>query len=346
METNTSATRCAASLRGLPGIVALIVAALWSVATPKFAMASALAEADHYPDKPIRIVVPYEPGGGTDILARLINVGLSKRFGQTGIIDNRPGAATAVGTQIVARAPADGLTILITTGTFAVLPALYPKLSFDPVRDFEGVTLFASSPNVLLVNPSVPAKNLKEFLVYAAQKARTDPLNYGSSGNGGTGHLSMELLKQMTGLKMVHIPFKGGAPAMNALLSGVVSAMINNVAAAVPQIKAGNVRALGITTPTRSAALPDVPTIAEAGLPGFDASAWFGVLVPAKTPAAIAKKLSLEINEIVESPEVRKAMAAQGVDVVGNTPAQFNDVIRQDVARWRRVVQTAHIQAD
>lgn len=308
------------------------------------AMAADAGPADKYPDRPVRIVVPYSPGGGTDIIARLIGLGLTRKFGQAMIIDNRPGAATAVGTDIVSRAPADGYTMLMTTGTFAVLPALYPKLAFDPVRSFAPVSLFASSPNVLLVHPSVPAKTLKEFIAYA--KSRPDPLNYGSSGNGGTGHLSMELLKQMTGVRMVHIPYKSGAPAMSALLAGEVSAMVNNVAAAVPQIKAGTVRALGVTTTTRSAALPEVPTIAEAGLPDFDASAWFGAFMPADTPAPVVEKMSAAINEILKDPDVQKTLAAQGVDAVGDTPAEFAGIVAKDVVRWKDVVTKAGIKPD
>jgi tripartite-type tricarboxylate transporter receptor subunit TctC len=301
--------------------------------------------AGDWPSHPIRVVVPYSAGGGTDILARLIGVRLGQKLGQAVIIDNKPGAATAVGSENVARAAPDGYTVLMTSGTLTVLPALYPgKLNFDPLKDLAPVTLFATSPNVLLVHPSVPAHTLQEFLDYA--RSRSDPLNYGSSGNGGTGHLAMEMLKQQAHVEMVHIPYKGGGPAMNALLAGQVSAMINNVAAAVPLIKAGKVRAIAMTSLTRSPALPDVPTIAESGIPGFDANAWFGALVPAGTPPAIVEILSRDINEIVQSAEISQKFALQGVDAAGDTPAQFAKLLREDLARWQQVVKTAHITPD
>jgi tripartite-type tricarboxylate transporter receptor subunit TctC len=298
-----------------------------------------------YPTRAIRIVVPYAPGGGTDILARRLGAELGKRFGLPIIIDNRQGGATAIGTEVVARAAPDGYTILVTGSTHPVLPALYPKLPFDPVRDFEPITLFANSPAVLLVNPTLPVKNLKEFLAYA--KARHDPLDYGSSGYGGTGHLGMELLKQMAGINLVHIPYTSGAPAMTALLAGQVSVMINNITASVPQIKAGRVRALGVTTKTRTPALPDIPTVAEAGdLPDFEVSAWFGALAPAKTPRFIVDRLNKELNEIVATPEIRKVFAEQGDEAVGDTPEQFGQIIRSDVERWRRVLKAANIRAE
>ena len=297
-----------------------------------------------WPEKAIRLVVPYTAGGGTDILARIIAAELAPRLGQSVVVDNRPGAATAIGTEIVAKAAPDGYTVLMTTGTFAVLPAMYAKLAFDPVKDFAAVSLFASSPNVLIVHPAVPAATLKDFIAHA--RSRSDPLNYGSSGNGGTGHLAMEMLKQMTGVNLVHIPYKGGAPAMTALLAGEVSAMINNIAAAVPQIKADRVRALGVTTTARSPALPAVPTLAEAGLPEFSASAWFGAFVPAATPAPIVDRLSRDIARIVQTEDVRRRYAANGVDAVGNAPSDFAATVRADVERWRRVLKNANIKPD
>jgi tripartite-type tricarboxylate transporter receptor subunit TctC len=303
------------------------------------------AQADSYPDRPIHVVVPYGVGGGTDILARRIGLELSRKFGQSVVIDNRGGAGTAIGSAMVARAAPDGYTLLLTSSNLGVLPALQPNLTFDPVKDFEAVTLFGSSPNVLLVNPSVPAKSLKEFLNYAAHSPA--PINYGSSGYGGTGHLGMELLKQMTGVKMTHVPYTSGGPAMTALLGGQVSAVINNITPSVAQIKAGSVRALGVTSKVRSKALPDVPTIAQAAnLPNFDLNAWFGVLVPANTPRPIIDKLNQAVNEVVRMPEVKDEFERNGVDVVGSTPEFFAGTVRSDVQRWKKVLTDANIKVD
>jgi tripartite-type tricarboxylate transporter receptor subunit TctC len=298
--------------------------------------------ASDYPARPIRIIVPYAPGGGTDVMARMIAVGIAERLGKAAYIDNRPGAGTSIGSQAVAMAEPDGYTVLITTGTLAVLPALYRKLPFDPVKDFAPVTLFATSPNVLLVTPEIPVKTVAEFVAYA--KSRSEPLAYGSSGIGGTGHLAMEQLKQMTGMKMTHIPYNGGGPALQALLSHQVSAMINNEAQSVAQIKAGRVRALAVTAAERSPTLPDVPTIAESGYPNFDARAWFGVLVPAHTPPAIVDKLSRTINAVVKTPKVSEAFAAQGVEIAGDTPEEFASIVRDDVQRWNKVIEAAGIE--
>lgn len=321
----------------ISGLVAGMLALAGSIAH-----AANADEASKYPEKTIRIVVPYAPGGGTDMMARLIATGMTRRLGKAAYIDNRPGAATSIGSQAVAMAEPDGYTVLITTGTFSVLPALYRNIPFDPVRDFSPVTLFATAPNVLLVSPDIPARTFQEFVAYA--KAAKEPLNYGSSGVGGTGHLAMEQLKQMTGMKLAHIPYNGGGPALQALLSHQVSAMINNEAQSVAQIKAGRLRALAVTTGARSPALADVPTIAESGYPAFDAQAWFGALVPAHTPPVIVEKLSATINEVVKTPEVAQAFAAQGVEVVGDTPAEFARIVRDDVERWHRVIKAAGIE--
>ncbi len=309
-------------------------------------LSAAVNPADHktYPRKPIRVVVPYPPGGGTDIIARLVGAKLSESWKQPVVIDNRPGAGTVIGTELVARAPADGYTILIGTGTHTVNATLYPKLPFDPVRDFEPVTLLAVAPNVLVVHPSLPVKSVKDFISLA--KAKPKQINYASSGNGGTGHLAMEMLKQMANIDVVHIPYKGGGPALNAALSGEVSALINNMIAAVPQIKAGRLRALGVTTRKRSPSLPDVPSLAESGLPGFEASGWFGVFVPAGTPADIVNKLADEFGRTMKLPEVGQNLAAQGAEAIGNRPTEFVEIVRSDIARWRKVLKAANITAD
>lgn len=327
-----------------PFAFSLSVVAVSLLATSQLCAAANPAELETYPTKPIRMVVPYSPGGGTDILARLIGAKLSESWKQPVVIDNRPGGGTVIGTELVARAPADGHTILIGTGTHTVNATLYPKLPFDPIRDFEPVTLLAVAPNVMVVHPSLPVKTAKEFISFA--KARPKQINYASSGNGGTGHLAMEMLKQMARIDVVHVPYKGGGPALNAVLSGEVSALINNMIATVPQIRAGRVRALGVTTGKRSATLPDVPSLAESGLPGFEASGWFGVFVPAGTSAQIVNRLANELGRIMKLPDVEQNLVRQGAEAIGNPPKEFAGFVRSETARWRKVLKAANITAD
>ncbi len=295
-----------------------------------------------YPSAPIRAVVPYAPGGGTDILARQIGARLSERLGQSVVIDNRAGGATVIGTDIVARAPADGYTLLITTGTHAVNATLHPKLPFDPIRSFAPVSLLATAPNVLVVHPSTPVKRVSELVGLA--KRRPGELSYSSSGNGGTGHLAMELLKQTAGLDIVHIPYKGAGPAVTAVVSGEVALSITNLIAALPQIKAQRLRALAVTSARPSAVLPDVPTIADSGFPGFDASGWFAVFAPAGTPAPIIDKLSDAIRAVLDLPEVRQHLAAQGAEASASSPEELAERVRVEVERWRRVLSHANIK--
>lgn len=297
-----------------------------------------------YPSAPVRAVVPYAPGGGTDILVRQIGAKLYERWGQPLVVDNRPGGGTVIGTELVARAPADGYTLLVNTGTHAVNATLYPKLPFDPIRSFEPVTLLASAPNVLIVHPSLPAKDIKDLVALA--KAKPGQINYSSSGNGGTGHLAMEMLKQMAGVDLVHIPYKGAGPALSALVAGEVPTSINNMIATLPQIKANRVRVLAVTTAKRSAVLPDVPTVAESGYPGFDARGWFGVFAPAKTPRAIVGTLADHFRAVLKLPEVEQSLAAQGAEAAGTSPAEFAEWVRLEVERWRTVLTAAKIKQD
>ena len=301
-------------------------------------------DVSRYPAAPVRAVVPYPPGGGTDILARQLGAKLYDRWGQPLVIDNRAGGATVIGADLVARASADGYTLLITTGTHAVNATLYSKLPFDPIRSFEPVTLLATSPNVLVVHPSMPARNVKELVAMA--RARPAQANYSSSGAGGTGHLAMEMLKQAAGVDIVHIPYKGAGPALTALVAGEVTTSINNMIATLPQIKANRVRVLAVTTVKRSAALPDVPTIAESGFPGFDASGWFGVFAPAKTPRVIIVKLADAFRAVLKLPEVEQNLAAQGAEASGTSPEELAKWMRVEVERWRRVLTAANIKQD
>jgi tripartite-type tricarboxylate transporter receptor subunit TctC len=297
-----------------------------------------------YPAKAVRIIVPYAAGGGTDVQARLIGAKLSEMWSQPVIIDNRPGGGTVIGTELVARSPADGYTLVIGTPTHVVNVWLYPKLPFDPIRDFEPITLLTASPNIFVVHPSLPVTTVKAFIALA--RARPRQISYGSSGNGGTGHLAMEMMKQMAHIQAVHVPYKGGGPAINAVLSGEVSALINNMIPTVSQVKAGRLRALGVTSRTRSSAMPEVPTIAESGLPGFEAVAWFGLFAPANTPAAIIEKLHADFAKALKLPEVRQMLESQGAEAVASSPREFAQTVRSDLEKWRGVVKAAQITAD
>lgn len=297
-----------------------------------------------YPVKPIRVVVPAAAGGGIDILARTIGAKLTEAWGQPVVVDNRAGGSQTIGTDVVAKAPPDGYTILFASGTHAVNPSLFRKLPYDSVNDFAPVTLLASAPNLLVVHPSLPVRTLKEFISFA--KAKPRQLSYGSSGNGGTGHLSMEMLKSMAGIDLVHIPYKGTAPALNAILAGEVYAQVNQIMITAPQVKAGRLRALGVTSRNRSTVVPEVPTIAEAGVPGFHAAAWFGVMAPGRTPPAIVAMLSAEIVRILKTSEIRERLASQGADPVGNSPQEFAALIRSDIAKWEKLIKAFGIVPD
>jgi len=323
-----------AAFLGMPGLYGVKVDNAGAASPPD----------QNFPSRPLRIVVPFAAGGGTDILARLLGAKLSESWAQPIVIDNRPGGATVIGSELVAKAPADGYTLLISTGNFTVNPALFQKLPFDTIRDFTPVTMLATAPNVLVVHPSLPAKNVKELIAFA--KSRPHEINYGSSGNGGTGHLAMEMLKQMAGVDLVHIPYKGGGPALNAVLMGEVSVLFNNMIATVPHIRSGRLRALGVTTTARSAIAPDIPSIAESGLPGFEATGWFGAFVPSGTPDAIVQKLAAELARIVNLKDVRDTLTSQGAYPIGNSNKDFAEFIRSDIARWKTILKSIRIVAD
>lgn len=305
---------------------------------------SATASEQNYPNHALRIVVPFAAGGGTDILARLLGAKLSESWSQPAVIDNRPGGATVIGSEIVAKSPPDGYTLLISTGNFTVNPAMFPKLPFDTGRDFTPVSMLATAPNVLVVHPSLTVKNVRELIAFA--KSRPRQINYGSSGNGGTGHLAMEMLKQMAGVDLVHIPYKGGGPALNAVLMGEVSALFNNMIATVPHIKSSRLRALGVTTKARSPIAPEIPSVAESGLPGFEATGWFGAFLPAGTPDVIVQKLANELGRIANLKEVRDVLSAQGAVPIGNSSREFADFIRADMDRWKVMLKSVRITAD
>ena len=302
-----------------------------------------------WPNKPVRIVVPFAPGGTTDILARALAPELGKAFGQTFIIDNKPGAGGNVGSDMVAKAPPDGYTLLMgTVGTHAINAALYPKLPFDPVKDFAPVTLVAGVPNVLVMNPakaeSAKINSVADLIRFA--KANPGKLNMASSGNGTSIHLSGELFKSMTGTYMVHFPYRGSGPALLDLVGGTMDLMFDNLPSALPQIKAGKLKALAVTSAQRSAAVPELPTIAEAGVKGFDASSWFGLLAPAGTPADIVNRIQQETAKSFESPAFKERLLSQGAIPSGNTPAEFAKFIAAESKKWAQVVKASGAKVD
>ena len=307
------------------------------------ASTTAIAQPAAYPTKPIRIVVAYTPAGATDILARTIGQKLTEAWGQAVIIDNRPGANGNIGTEYAAKATPDGYTLLmVTAGTHGINPGLYRKLGFDAVKDFAPVSLVAMVPNVFVVNNAVPSKDLKEFIAYA--KANQGKLNYGSPGNGSTAHLSMELFKSMTGIQMVHVPYKGSAGVLADLIGGQIVVTMDNMPPYVPQVKAGKIRALAVSPARRSPALPDVPTVAEAGVPGYDSGAWFGLVAPANTPKDLVAKLSRETARILKLPDVSARLADLGAESVGGTPEQFSAHIKAEIAKWAKVIRDANVE--
>jgi len=302
------------------------------------------AVAQTYPTRTIRIIVPSSAGGSTDMVARPLAQQLSQALKQPVVVENRPGAGSVIGTDLVAKAAPDGYTLLVVAASFSMSPSLYAKLPFDPVRDFSPITLLSAFPNILVVHPSLPVKSVQELIAYA--KARPGQLNFSSSGVATGTHLSMELFRNMTGIQIVHVPYKGGAPSVNALLAGEVQITLATISTALPQVKAGKLRALAVTTPQRSVAAPEVPTLAESGVPGYDYSSWIGLLAPARTPPAIIARLRAETTDIVRTPEMRAILALEGAEPVGNSPEEFAALIGTEVGRWRKVVAAAGIQPD
>ena len=301
--------------------------------------APALAQ---YPAKSVRIVVPYPPGGGTDQLGRPMAQKLTEKWGQTVVIDNRGGASGMVGAEIVAKSPPDGYTILLSASAEVALNvALYPKMAYDPERDFTPVTQVAISPLVFLAHPAMPIRNVREFIALA--KKRPGEIVYASVGAGGPHHIAGEWMRQMTGINIIHVPYKGGGPQMSDLMGGHVHTSFVALPAAAPHLQSGRVRVLAVTSAKRSQALPEVPTVAESGLPGFDVSQWWAVLVPRGTPAPIVSKLHTDFVELTKTPDVRARMATLGADPVGGTGVELAEAIRSDIAKYRKIVTDAKI---
>jgi tripartite-type tricarboxylate transporter receptor subunit TctC len=305
------------------------------------AQAASTRSGQSYLARPIRFVVPYAPGGPLDIMARAIGQKLTESMGQPVVVDNKPGAGGNIGADIVAKAAPDGYTIVMgAVATHAINPTLYPSIPYDPVRDFTPVAMVAVVPNVLVVNPALPVKNVKDLIALARTKPAT--LNFGSGSTGSTGHLAGELFNALAGVQMVHIPYKGGAPAMADLLAGQVQLMFDNLANALPQVRAGRLRALAVTTAQRSAFAPELPTLVEAGVPGFDLTTWFGVFLPGNTPRDIVTRLNSEINKALAAPDMKDRLEKMGAEApANNTPERFAAFIKVEFDKYARVIKAS-----
>lgn len=328
----------------LPTVFRIILcAALVGLMGGAAAQPAVTRQARMFPTKPIRFVVPFPPSGANDILARLFAEKISKRWEQQVVVDNRPGAGSIIGSEIVAKALPDGYTILIVGQGYALNPGLYEKLPYDTVQDFARVTMLASAPNVLVMHPSVPVKSVRELIALA--KANPDGLNYASSSVGSSGHLSMELFKRMAGIAISHIPYKGAGPATAALVGGQVQLLFTAPGSAIQHLKSGRVRALGVTGAKRAACIAEVPTIAEAGLPGYEVVGFYGILAPARTPKPIIDKLNAEFVRVLQLPEITERMGALCFEPVGNTPQEFTASVVADMAKYGKVLKEAGIKA-
>jgi tripartite-type tricarboxylate transporter receptor subunit TctC len=303
------------------------------------------AGAQAYPSRPVKLVVPFPPGGSLDITGRLIAQRLSEMWGQSVVVENKPGAGGNIGADFVAKSPPDGYTILLgALSTHAVNPNLYAKMPYDAVKDFAPITLIATTPNVLVVNAATPVNNVREFVAWT--KANPGKLAFGSGSNGSAGHLAGELYKVDTGTDAVHVPFKGGAPATQALLAGDTQFMFDNLANAMAQVKAGKLKALAVTTAERSKLVPELPTMAEAGLPGFDISTWYGLFAPAGTPMAIVAKWNADVTKILTTPDVRAKLMADGAEPAPDSPEQFAQMIARELAKYARIVKASGAKVD
>ena len=305
-----------------------------------------MAAAAHaqYPVRPVRLVVPFPPGGGTDIVARTLAQKLTETFGQPVIVDNRAGANGIIGTDLAAKAKPDGYTLLITIASHAINPTLYAKLPYDTLADLAPVALLAEYPFVITVHPSVPAKRLEELIAFA--KSRPNQLSYASSGNGSGPHLGMELFKTMARIEMVHIPYKGAGAAMTDLISGQVQVFLNNFLAGMPAIRAGRLRALAVTSARRSSVMPELPTVAESSVPGYSVTGWYGMLVPAGTPAAVVVALNDGVVKALRAKDVNDRLSGEAAEPVGSTPEQFAAHLRTEIGKWASVIKQAGVRAE
>jgi tripartite-type tricarboxylate transporter receptor subunit TctC len=303
----------------------------------------AAATAQTYPAKAARIVVGYPPGGPTDLLARIVAQKLTESWGQQVLVDNRPGASGMIGAEITVRAAPDGYTLLMVPVTYAVTPSLYPKMTYDATKDLAPVAQVAAAPFILVVHPTLPVKTVRDLITLA--RSRPGQLNYASASTGGMPHLAGALFNTMTGVKMIHIPYKGAAPATTDLLAGQVQLMFNNMLSAMPQVKNGRLRAIAVTSTKRSAAAPELPAIAET-VPGYEASGWYGALAPAATPRELVARINSDMNRAMKLPDVAQRLAGDGVEAVGTTPEQFGIYLRAEIAKWAKVVKNSGMRTD
>jgi tripartite-type tricarboxylate transporter receptor subunit TctC len=309
------------------------------------AMAGAAAAHAQYPSKPVRLIVTAAAGSGPDITARIVGQKLNVALGQPVVVENRPGAGGSIAAELAAKAPPDGYTLVMASaGSHAVSPALYPKLAWDPIRDFAPITIVSIAPNILIVHPSLPVNSVRELVALA--KARPGQLSFGSGGSGSSAHLSGELFRLMTGIRIVHIPFKGAPSAALGIISGQVEMGLLNLPPTLPQVRNGRLKGLAVTTLKRAAAVPDLPTIAEAGVPGYEAATWYGIMAPAATPADIMARLYSIIIADLRTNDTRARIAADGGEVVGSTPEEFTAVLKRDLEKWTRVVRDSGVRPD
>ena len=305
---------------------------------------NARADMGQYPSRPVRMIVPLAPGGGSDIVGRILALELAGLWGQTVVVDNRPGAGSTVGTAIAAKSPADGHTTLVSSSSIAISPALYQGLPFDVRRDFTGVTLIASQPSMLAVHSSVSAASLPELIALA--KAQRGKLTYASAGPGSATHLGTELLKYAAGIEVLHVPYRSAGQATTALLTGEAQILLTNMASVLPHLKSGRIKALGVSSAKRSPLAPEVPTIAEAGVSGFEYMTWYGMLVPTGTPTLIVERIQADTAKIIQAPSVRIRFSAQGLDVYGNSPSEFQAYLNAELAKWDRVIRATGVRID
>ena len=325
-------------------LLATVIALAAAGAAAQPAVPGKPVERPDYPSKPLRMIVPLAPGGGSDIVGRIVAAALADLWGQSVVVDNRPGAGSTVGTALVAKALPDGYTVLVSSSSIAISPALYRNLDFDIKRDFAGITLLASQPSLLAVHSSVAANSVKELIAQA--RAQPGKLAYASAGTGSATHLGSELLKFSAGIDLLHVPYKSAGLATSALLSNETQVLLTNMASVLPFVKSGRIKALGISSLKRSALAPEIPTVAESGIPGFEYATWYAMLAPAKTPAPVMARLQGDTVKVLKTPQMQERLAVQGLEVHGSSAADFERYLDAEIARWTRVIRSAGIRAE
>lgn len=302
------------------------------------------AVAQQYPTKPIKLILPFPTGGATDVMSRILAEKLTSRLGQPVIVENKPGAGTMLASEFVAKAPADGYTLLMAASSLVIAPSLYSKVNYDPIKDFTPVTQVAAVIHLVVVNPNLPVKSIQDLITYL--KANPGKVSYGSTGSGTSTHLEAELFKKMAGVEIEHIPYKGSTPALADLVGGQTSMMFDPIASSKPYLESGRLRALAVTTAQRSISAPDLPTVAESGLPGYEAMPWLGIVAPAGTPKVVVDRLYKEVSEVLKMQDVKDRFKSLGLDIIGNTPAEFATFIAQDQKKWDQVIKNSGAKAD